>query len=91
MFNILKLHKGVISLHFNSNQLAKGFKEHSQVIALCSLFGKVDNEESFRGLDAFATIIFLALDAPITTSKLGAKGGRDVRDFPGGRWRNEEG
>ena len=70
MFNILKLHKGVISLHFNSNQLAVGFKEHAQVIAFRSLFGKVDNEESFRGLNAFATIIFFALDASITTSKL---------------------
>ena len=82
--DILKLHEGIVSLHFNSNQLAVGFKEHSQIIALGGLFRKVDYKESFRRLDTLATVVFLALDASITTSKLGAKGVRNFRNFPGG-------
>ena len=85
IFDIQKLYKGIVSLHFDSNQLAVGFEEHSQVIALGGLLGKVDYKESFRRLDALATIVFLALDASVATSKLGAKRVRDFRDFPGGR------
>ena len=83
MFDVLKLHKGIVALHFNPNQLTIGFKEHTQVISFCRLFVKVNDKERFRRLDAFAAIIFLALDSTVPTSKLGTKSTGQVRHFPG--------
>jgi hypothetical protein len=90
MFNVLKLHKGIVALHFNANQLAVGFKEHAQIITFGGLLVKIHDKEGFRGLDTLAAIILLALDATIAAGKFCAKRGGDVWHIPG-RWTREAG
>ena len=68
-FHRAELDKGVVALHFNANQLAVRFKEHSQVFSLGSFFVKVDHKQGLRRMNVPAAIIFFSLDASVSTSK----------------------
>jgi hypothetical protein len=74
ILNIGKLHKRIIPLHINPQQLSKFTKQHFQILPLGRFFREVDDEKRFIGLNIFPPIVFFALDASVSTSKFDAKG-----------------
>lgn len=88
--NSTKLHKGIVSLHVNANEFTVGFKEHLEIFALGGLFVEVDHKQSLGGLYVPAAVVFLALDAAITTCKFGSEGNRNTVYFPVGGKRERE-
>lgn len=84
MFGGTELDKGIVALHVNADEFSVGRKEHFEVFTLGRLFVEVDNEEGFGGGNLFASFVFLAFDAAITTGKFGTKGFGDHVDIPVG-------
>jgi hypothetical protein len=74
LFDGAKLDKGIVSLHVNAKKFTVGFKEHFQIFSLGGIFVKVDHKECVRRLDVPATIVFLAFNSSISSSKLGTEG-----------------
>jgi hypothetical protein len=68
-FNGSKLHKRIVSFHIDSNEFAKGFKEHLQVFSLGGLFVEVDDKEGFRRSNVATAIVFFAFDAAVSASE----------------------
>jgi len=82
LFDGSELDKGIVTFHFNSDELAIGLKEHSQVLSFCGLLVKVDYKECLRRQDALSTIIFLALYATIAAREFSSKCRGHVAYFP---------
>jgi hypothetical protein len=81
LFGGTELDKGIVALHVNADEFSVGRKEHFEVFTLGGLFVEVDNEEGFGGGNLFASFVFLAFDAAITTGKFGTKGFGDHVDI----------
>jgi hypothetical protein len=80
--NRSELHKGVIALHFNPRQFTERFKQHLQVFLLGGFFVKINDKQCFGRSNVAAAFVFLALDAAVSASKLGAERAGDVVDLP---------
>ena len=80
--NSSKLNKCVVSLHVDSFQFSKRFKEHLQVFLFCSFLVKVHDKERFRGSNVLAAFIFLALDSSVSASEFGPDRARHVGGLP---------
>jgi hypothetical protein len=72
LFRGAELNKGVIPFHVDADEFTVGREEHFEILALGCFFVEVNDEESFGGGNLFATFVFLAFDAAVSSGEFGA-------------------
>jgi hypothetical protein len=82
LFDRFELHKGVVALHIDTKKLTKRLKQELQIFLTRRFFVEIDDKQSVRRLNVPATLIFLALDAAISSSEFDAKSFGYVGDIP---------
>jgi len=71
--NGTELHKRIIPLHVNTNELSKGFKKHLEIFTLGGFLVEVDDKQGLAGGNLLAAFVFFTLDASISACKLSTK------------------